>query len=68
MVATLEQKAKVTKYAAENGATKAICHFAKDLPGLKESTVRGWKTAYLHELAIKVKAGEGDLSVKKLLE
>ena len=66
MVATLEQKAKVAKYAAENGTTKAIRHFAKDMPELKESTVRGWRTAYLRELAIKVKAGEGDLSVKKL--
>jgi len=36
------------------------------MPKLKESTVRGWRAAYLRELAIKVKAGEGDLSVKKL--
>jgi len=28
MIATLEQKAKVGKYAAENGTTNAICHFA----------------------------------------
>ena len=34
MVAILEQKAKVAKYAAENGTTKAICHFAKDMPEL----------------------------------
>ena len=66
MVATLEQKAKVAKYAAENGTTKAIRHFAKDMPELKESTVRGWRTAYLRELTIKVEAGKGDLSVKKL--
>ena len=44
MIAVLEQKAKVGKYAAENGSTKPICHFAKDMPCLKESTVRGWKT------------------------
>ena len=64
MIATLEQKAKVGKYAAENGTTKAIRHFAKDIPCLKESTVRGWKTIYLRELAAKVKAGE-DLSIEQ---
>jgi len=67
MVATLEQKAIVAKYAAEDGTTKAIHYFAKDMPAeLKESAVRGWKTTYLHELAIKVKASKGDLSVKML--
>ena len=45
MILTPEQKARVGKYAAENGTTKAICHFAKDIPNLKESTVRGWKMA-----------------------
>ena len=38
------------------------------MPGLKESTVRGWKTTYLQELAIKVKACEEDLSVKQFPE
>ena len=61
MIATLEQKAKIGNYATENGTTKAIRHFAKDIPRLKESTVRGWKTIYLRELAAKVKAGEEDL-------
>ena len=46
MVATPERKAKVGKYAAENGTTNAIHHFSKELPSLKESTVRGWKKAY----------------------
>ena len=63
MIATLEQKAKVGKYATKNGTRKAICHFAKDMPCLKESTVRGWKTIYLHELAAKVVTGEEDLSI-----
>ena len=36
MVATPEQKAKVGKYAAENGTTNAICHFSKELPSLKK--------------------------------
>jgi len=46
---------------------KAICHFDKDMLGVKESTVRGWKTTYSCELVIKVKAGE-DLSVKQFPE
>ena len=65
MIATPEQKAKIKKYAAENATTKAIYHFAKDVPCLKESTVRGWKTTYLCELAAKVKAGEEDLSIEQ---
>ena len=62
MIATLEPKAKIKKYAAKNGTTKAIRHFAKDMPCLKESTVRGWKTTYLRKLPAKVKAGEENLS------
>ena len=58
MIATLEQNAKVGKYAIKNGTRKAICHFVKDMPCLKESTVRRWKTIYLHELAAKVVTGE----------
>ena len=64
VIAMLEQKAKIGKYAAKNGTTKVIRHFAKDMPCLKESTVRGWKTTYLRELATKVKAGEEDLSIE----
>ena len=48
--ATPEQKAKVGKYAAVNGTTNAICHFSKEFPNLKESTIRGWRSAYLLEL------------------
>ena len=58
MVATPEQKAKVGKYAAENGTTNAIRHFSKELLSLKESTVQGWKKAYLCELASKNRAGD----------
>ena len=39
--ATPEQKAKIGKYAAENGTTNAIRHFLKEFPNLKESTIRG---------------------------
>ena len=34
IIATLEQKAKVGKYAAENGTTNALHHFTKDIPHL----------------------------------
>ena len=40
---TPQQKATVAKYAAEHGIVNAICHFKKDFPKLKESTIRGWK-------------------------
>ena len=41
---TGENKAKVAKFAAENGVTKAMRHFkeTKEFPDLKEPTVRGW--------------------------
>ena len=45
-----DQKAKIGKYAAENGTTNAIRHFSKEFPNLKESTIRGWKSRYLVEL------------------
>lgn len=41
-----EIRAKIGKYASENGNSKAICHFKKELPALKESTVRTFKQAY----------------------
>ena len=49
-----ELKAKVAKYAAENGASASLRHLksAQELD-LKESTVRGWVTTYqkrLHSL------------------
>ena len=45
---TPESKAKIAKYAAENGIAAAIRHFENNqaFPNLKESTVRGWKKAY----------------------
>ena len=44
-----ELKAKVTKYAAENGASASLRHFKQELD-LKESTVRGWVTTYQKRL------------------
>ena len=35
-----EMRAKIGKYAAENGNEKARKHFSKDFPDLKESTIR----------------------------
>ena len=42
-----ELKAKVAKYAAENGVSTSLRHFksAQELD-LKESTVHGWVTTY----------------------
>ena len=62
MVATPEQKAKVGKYAAENGTTNGIYHFSKKLPSLKESTVRGCKKASLSELSTNDRAGDKNVS------
>ena len=39
-----EEKAKIAKYASENGISKAVKHFADK--NVKKSTVRGWKSAY----------------------
>ena len=63
--ATPEQKAKLGKYAAENGTTNAIRRFSKEFPDLKESTVRGWRSAYLLELNRRTRGGES-LMVDKL--
>ena len=66
VIVTPEQKARVGRYAAENGTTNAIRRFSKDMPNLKESTVRGWKTVYLRELASKLEAGDEDTAVEWL--
>ena len=49
---TPEMKAKVGKYAAENGIVSAIRKFSQQFPpdSLKESTVHVWKQLYLREL------------------
>ena len=44
-----ELKAKVTKYAAENGASASLRHCKQELD-LKESTVHGWVTTYQKRL------------------
>ena len=63
-----EQKATIGKYAAENGIVNAIRHFKGEFPGdsLKESTIRGWKKAYILELEMRRQTGKGDRTVKEL--
>ena len=41
-----EQRAKIGKYALENGNERARRHFSSKLPNLKESTIRSFKSAY----------------------
>ena len=53
---TAEDRAKVGKYAAENGVAKAQRHF-KQL-NLSESTIRYFRKRYLNELSKRVKAGD----------
>ena len=48
---TDEERAKISKYAAENGNSNAIKHFEKDFPGLNESTVRNFKKKYYSQLS-----------------
>ena len=63
-----ELKAKVAKYAAENGASASLGHFksAQELD-LKESTVRGWVTMYQKRLDSLRKEGK-PLTVSVLSE
>ena len=55
-----EMRAKIGKYASENGDTAAARHFSKVLgKALNRSTVRGMKKCYPQELSRKRKAEEG---------
>ena len=63
-ILSAELKAKIGKYAAENGNTAASRHFSKDLEKpLSEGTIRGFKNKYLDELSRKRKANE-DLTIE----
>ena len=64
LIFSLEQKARIGKYAADQETTNAMRHFSKDFPNLRESTVRGWKSVYLKEVSKQVKAGVKEISVK----
>lgn len=56
-----EIRAKIAKYAAENGNEKARKHFSKDFPDLKESTIRNFKKKYYAQLAEARKAGSTEV-------
>ena len=45
-----EMRAKIGKYASENGNLRAINHFKAQLPNLTESTVRTFNQAYQKKL------------------
>ena len=47
---TLEDRAKITKYAAQCGNTAAVKRFSKEFPSLGESTVRLFKKQYQADL------------------
>ena len=68
LIISLEQKARIGKYAADHRTTNAMRHFTKDFPNLHESTVRGWKSVYLKEVGKQVKASVKDVSVERLPE
>lgn len=41
-----EDRAKIAKYSCEHGNKKALQHFSKEYPSLKEGTLRNFKKAY----------------------
>ena len=49
---SLENKVKIAKYASEHSVTASMRHFrwTGEFSELKESTVRGWVTAYQSKL------------------
>ena len=59
---TDEERAKIAKYAAENGNSNAIKHFEKDFPGLNESTVRNFKKKYYSQLSDGRRKGESTVT------
>lgn len=60
---TNEDRAKIGKFAAENGNASAVKHFKPTYPDLGESTVRYFKKRYFEALSEKHKAGEAEPSV-----
>ena len=60
-----EQRARVGKYAAENGNTAALRKFRSEIPSLGESTVRFFKKRYLDELRVSSGAAVTTIASKK---
>ena len=54
---TAEQRAKIGRYALENGNERARLHYLAEHPNLKESTVRSFKKAYVQELQKRKRKG-----------
>ena len=52
---SVENKAKIAKYASEHGVTALLRHFKQtgEFTELKESTVHGWVTVYQGQLAMR---------------
>ena len=48
-----EAKLAIARYAAENGITASLCHYASRYPDLKESSVRTWRNLYQTKLSWK---------------
>ena len=61
---TQEQKARIGKYASQNGVTAAVRHFIHEFPALKENTVRDWRNAY--QLEVKKQSRTDDVEVHEL--
>ena len=50
-----KERARIGKYALENGNINTISHFKREFPALKESTVRNFKKAYKTHLDVQRK-------------
>ena len=62
-----EDRAKIAKYSCEHGNTKALQHFSKEYPNLKESTLRNFKKAYQVKLKV-IQRQEGNVQQVTSLE
>ena len=50
-----EAKLAIARYAAENGITASLCHYASRYPDLKESSVRTWRNLYQTRIKLEIK-------------
>ena len=62
-----EDRAKIAEYSCEHGNTKALQHFSKEYPNLKESTLRNFKKAYQDKLKV-IQRQEGNVQQVTSLE
>ena len=63
---TDKDKARIGRYAAENGNTRAVKQFKLDFPDLSESTVRSFKSKYMTKVQEKWK--ENDFTMVTTIE